>query len=288
MNINGTDVRSGDTIIDYRGSGPPVATGYHRYVFLLFKQAVGDLNYEAINGSMSTTSTSTRILISEFNLTLVGGDFFQAQFEGAAGVVNDRFRDEEIVPDILDDFTVELQKLNVAYHSSGVGVNLGNALKPSEVANQPDVTWESQPDSFYTLLMTDPDAPSRALPTLREYRHWLLMNVNGTDLSSGDAIFPYQGSGPPQGTGYHRYVFLLFRQQNDHIHYEMNDETAQRISTNTRNLIGLFNLTLVGGDFFQAEYEEGSSDAATVTINAFMLLAIFVFTNIFGLAYSTV
>ncbi len=154
MNINGTDVSAGDTIFNYRGSGPPVTTGYHRYVFLLFKQASNNLNYEMVNGSVSTSNTNTRILISEFNLTLVAGDFFQAQFEGVAGLVNDKFRDEEIVPDILDDFTVELQKLNISYHASGVGVDLGNALKPSEVRNEPEVMWESQPDSFYTLLMT--------------------------------------------------------------------------------------------------------------------------------------
>lgn len=154
MNINGTDISSGDTIFNYRGSGPPVATGYHRYVFLLFKQASSNLNYDTVNGSVSIIETSTRILISEFNLTLVAGDYFRAQFEGVAGLVNDKFRDEEIVPDVLDEVAVDLQKLNVTYHSSGVSVNLGNALKPSEVADQPDVTWESQPDSFYTLLMT--------------------------------------------------------------------------------------------------------------------------------------
>lgn len=154
MNINGTDISSGDTVFNYIGSGPPVTTGYHRYVFLLFKQASSSLNYAMVNGSLAIASTSTRILISEFNLTLVAGDFFQAQFEGVAGLVNDKFRDEEIVPDVLDDFTVELQKLNVTYHSSGVDVNLGNALKPSEVENEPEVTWETQSDTFYTILMT--------------------------------------------------------------------------------------------------------------------------------------
>lgn len=121
----------------------------------------------------------------------------------------------------------------------------------------------------------DPDAPSRELPTLREYRHWLLMNVNGTDLSSGDVIFPYRGSGPPEGTGLHRYVILLFRQADSHLQYEMNNETMAPANTNTRNLISTFNLTLVGGDFFQAEFE-GSSAAVTVSDNVFMIF-IFVF-----------
>lgn len=154
MNINGNDINSGDTIFNYIGSGPPVTTGFHRYVFLLFKQASNNLNYDMVNGTVSIIDTSTRILISEFNLTVVAGDFFRAQFEGVAGLVNDKFRDEEIVPDIIDDFTVELQKLNITYNSPGLGVNLGNVLTPSQVTDQPDVTWESQTSSFYTLLMT--------------------------------------------------------------------------------------------------------------------------------------
>lgn len=154
MNINGTNLTSGDTVFSYIGSGPPVTTGFHRYVFLLFKQASNNLNYDMVNGSVSIINTSTRILINEFNLTVVGGDFFRAQFEGVAGLVNDKFRDEEIVPDILDDFTVELQNLNVTYRSSGVDVNLGNVMTPSQVTDQPEVGWESQPDTFYTLLMT--------------------------------------------------------------------------------------------------------------------------------------
>lgn len=103
------------------------------------------------------------------------------------------------------------------------------------------------------------------------------MNVNGTDLSSGDVIFPYRGSGPPLGTGYHRYVLLVFRQANNNLQYEMNNETMAPANTNTRNLISQFNLTLVGGDFFQAAYEESAS--TTASTNVFML-TLFVFTNI--------
>lgn len=102
------------------------------------------------------------------------------------------------------------------------------------------------------------------------------MNVNGTDLSSGDIIFPYRGSGPREGTGLHRYVFLLFRQANSSLQFEMNNETMERASTNTRSLISEFNLTLVGGDFFQAEYEES---AGTATNNVLML-SVFVFTSV--------
>ncbi|GLH03134.1 Putative phosphatidylethanolamine-binding protein [Gryllus bimaculatus] len=57
--------------------------------------------------------------------------------------------------------------------------------------------------------MTDPDAPSRATPTNREFLHWLVGNVPGGDVARGEVLAEYVGSGPPLGTGLHRYVLLV-------------------------------------------------------------------------------
>ncbi len=51
---------------------------------------------------------------------------------------------------------------------------------------QPSVTWEAEPNSFYTLLMTDPDAPSRKNPVNGEWKHWLVVNIPGNKLSEGE------------------------------------------------------------------------------------------------------
>ena len=49
--------------------------------------------------------------------------------------------------------------------------------------------------------MLDPDAPSRANPTLREVAHWMVVNVPGNNVSQGEIKYQYRGSGAPQGTG---------------------------------------------------------------------------------------
>lgn len=68
--------------------------------------------------------------------------------------INDRFREEEIFPDILDQITTDLSQLNISYLTSGATVSLGNELLPSQVTIQPDVKWEAEADTYYTLLLT--------------------------------------------------------------------------------------------------------------------------------------
>ena len=97
-------------------------------------------------------------------------------------------------------------------YPSGAKVNLGNELTPTEVKDIPNVAWTADADSFYTLIMTDPDAPSRAEPTFREWHHWLVGNIPGNNLKDGTTLSEYIGSGPPKDTGLHRYVFVLYKQ----------------------------------------------------------------------------
>lgn len=65
---------------------------------------------------------------------------------------------------------------------------------------------------FIYFLISDPDAPSRKEPKFREWHHWLMGNIKGSDLEGADHLSRYIGSGPPPDTGLHRYVFLLYKQ----------------------------------------------------------------------------
>ena len=109
--------------------------------------------------------------------------------------VREQFEKESVVPDILDDYPVSL--LNVSY-PSGVKADLGNVVTPTQVKDQPTVQWEAKENSFYTLLMTDPDASSRAEPKFREVRHWLVVNIKGSDVASGETKYQFVGTGAPK------------------------------------------------------------------------------------------
>lgn len=97
-------------------------------------------------------------------------------------------------------------------YPSGVEVNLGNELTPTQVKDLPTVEYTADPNKFYTLVMTDPDAPSRIEPTYREFKHWVVVNIPGNDVVKGENLAEFVGSGPPMGTGLHRYVFLVYEQ----------------------------------------------------------------------------
>lgn len=71
-----------------------------------------------------------------------------------------------------------------------------------------------------TLLLVDPDAPSRNDPKSRSYKHWAVINILGSDVSSGDEITAYIGAGAPIRTGLHRYVFLIYKQADGRIDYK--------------------------------------------------------------------
>ncbi|KAH7709778.1 Phosphatidylethanolamine-binding protein PEBP [Aphelenchoides avenae] len=79
-------------------------------------------------------------------------------------------------------------------------------------AEQPEVSWPAEDDQLYTLVMVDPDAPTHTEPTLREYLHWLVVNIPGNDVKKGTELAGYYGPQPPRNSGQHRYVLLVYKQ----------------------------------------------------------------------------
>ncbi len=111
----------------------------------------------------------------------------------------------------------------------------GNTLKPADAQVIPEVYFTldveaSMEDSTYTFVLTDPDAPSRTDKKWSEFCHYIVSGLKiqtkgnspiddvatGTsiklDFSTGKTLVEYMGPAPPENTGKHRYVFLLFKE----------------------------------------------------------------------------
>ena len=61
--------------------------------------------------------------------------------------------------------------------------------------------WTAKPDTLYALFMMDPDAPSRKTPKKREWYHWAVLNIPGTNVEKGETVAEYIGAGPPAEIG---------------------------------------------------------------------------------------
>ncbi|EDV30583.1 uncharacterized protein Dana_GF23378 [Drosophila ananassae] len=163
---------------------------------------------------------------------------------------------DDIVPDVLD--AVPAGTVQVSYAENEV--SQGNELTPTQVKDTPTVQWcACEGDNLYTLLMVDPDAPSRQDPKFREILHWAVVNIKGSDITTGFPLATYVGSGPPQGTGLHRYIFLVYRQENKIEEGETipNNVRAGRLNFSARQFAAKHGLgDPIAANYYQAQYDD--------------------------------
>ncbi|KAL7127120.1 hypothetical protein ABFS83_14G233900 [Erythranthe nasuta] len=117
----------------------------------------------------------------------------------------------KVIDEVVDNFTTTV-KMSVMYKSNQ-RVNNGHELFPSTLTSKPRVVVHGgDMRTFYTLIMTDPDAPGPSDPYLREYLHWIITDIPGTtDSSFGKEVVSYEM--PRPNIGIHRIVFVLFKQK---------------------------------------------------------------------------
>lgn len=107
----------------------------------------------------------------------------------------------------------------------GVKANLGNTLSIEQSKKKPvDLSWRSSQEAFYTVVMTDPDAPSRRNATFAEFKHWIVGNIPGLKINEGKIIADYRPPSPPKGKRlsnflfkYRMVIYKVLFQELDHI-----------------------------------------------------------------------
>uniref|UniRef100_A0A2M3Z5S4 Putative phosphatidylethanolamine-binding protein n=1 Tax=Anopheles braziliensis TaxID=58242 RepID=A0A2M3Z5S4_9DIPT len=168
------------------------------------------------------------------------------------------FAEHDIVPVLIDRAPLVFAK--VVYRAKKL-VDAGKELQPVEVREEPKVEWCADPTALYTLIMLDPDSPSRMEPWNREFAHWLVGNIPGRHVEQGETMFQYMPVFPRAGSGCHRYIFLIFRQQcwNDYaaVPRISGKDRPPRIRFSTRDFAYRYSLgSPVAGNFFIAQYDD--------------------------------
>ncbi|KAF8685547.1 Phosphatidylethanolamine-binding protein [Rhizoctonia solani] len=143
--------------------------------------------------------------------------------------VQQKFTTEGVVPDVLTSFnpTGFLYLTYTGSLSDGTKAKVvlpGTSFARNDTLNTPQFSVEGIKNGTYLIAIVDPDAPSRANPTVSQIRHMFATNfvVSATRSASvirsmvlqnsTAAISPYFPPNPPVGSGAHRYVALLYAQ----------------------------------------------------------------------------
>ncbi|XP_077983170.1 large ribosomal subunit protein mL38-like [Glandiceps talaboti] len=173
-------------------------------------------------------------------------------------VFKDLFDSADFLPQVImhinydqtDDFTVPVHR--------------GNVVSPAEATNTPSISYSSSPDDLWTLLLTNPDG--HLLDNEAEYLHWMVGNIPGNEIEKGELICDYLKPFPAQGTGYHRLIYVLLKQDGK-IDFSSEQRQVPCFSLRERTFKTLdfyrkFEdvLTPAGLNFFQCRWDKSVTD----------------------------
>lgn len=178
---------------------------------------------------------------------------------------------KDIFPKVSDPSHLALSgTLSIVYPQPNVTVEQGNKLSTKDTQEPPKVTYTANTasplnlDKTYTLVLTDPDAPSRVDKKWSEYCHFVETGIKFHDtkgglITNGHKVIKYMGPGPPPGTGDHRYVFILFEEiEDNHIFTAIEDRANwgyDKPATGVEKWAMANKLKLLAINFFFAEHE---------------------------------
>ncbi|PKA55137.1 Protein mother of FT and TF 1 [Apostasia shenzhenica] len=133
-----------------------------------------------------------------------------------------------VIGDVVD-FFMPTVAMSVNFNSK----NISNScrIKPAMAINQPIIHITGRSSQLFTLVMTDPDAPSPSDPIMREWVH----------------------CGPQPTVGIHRYVLVLFLQKSP---FQVVAPPTTRANFSTREFAARFDLGLpVAAAYFNSQKE---------------------------------
>ncbi|KAJ3032306.1 hypothetical protein HDV00_007700 [Rhizophlyctis rosea] len=165
--------------------------------------------------------------------------------------------DGGVIGDVLPEGWQPETNLEVKF-PSGKKVTAGKELPLAATLTLPAITVTPlNPEAYHTILITDPDVPSRADPTLGEHRYLCVSNIPGDalakgDLTKGEWLQDWEAPEPEQGTGLHRFVVALYEQK-DREEMTVFERNEGRDGFGSYKWAEGFGMKAVGATFWQAQ-----------------------------------
>lgn len=96
-----------------------------------------------------------------------------------------------------------MTNLQVSIHNNIIYDGIVIPLKYTQ--ELPKINFTKNNNEKYTIIMVDPDAPSRKNPIYKYFLHWLVINNN-------EIIMDFTPPAPPKNSGPHRYFIFILKQ----------------------------------------------------------------------------
>ena len=115
------------------------------------------------------------------------------------------------------------------------------------------------PSAYHTVLITDPDVPSRSDPHLGERRYLCVANIPGEalaagDLTKGEWLQDWEAPSPEPGSGLHRFVLVVYEQPGaEKIEMSVFDSRDGRNQFGSYKWAEGFGMKAIGANFWQAQ-----------------------------------
>jgi len=183
-------------------------------------------------------------------------------------LLQDIFMGNEVIPDIIDE--APRYPLDLTYKT--IRTFPGMRLTADMTRFKPMLKWPAQPDSLYTIVLSNLDINSRRNRTLSEFWHWFVANVPGDSVDDGEVIFDLLFPLVlPEGDGDHRYGYFVFEQPGQLDYAEEGgptDSCSPQMSNgrgpfkSTKNFMKKYNLDLTAATFLIIDSNEASMEIA--------------------------
>lgn len=129
------------------------------------------------------------------------------------------------------------------------------------ILKAPNVSYEADPDQYYTLIMLDVDSPTKEKPVFGQLLIWKIVNIPGSEVHKGETVSEYSAHVAWKKGEPHRYVLLLFKQHQKQI---FNDKFQSAFHTlNHRIGFSVVKFSMkyrlgkpIAGNFFQLKYDD--------------------------------
>ncbi|XP_031699539.1 large ribosomal subunit protein mL38 [Anarrhichthys ocellatus] len=162
--------------------------------------------------------------------------------------------------------------LRICYSQDNSGqVHYGNRLTPTEASSVPQIAFDAEEGSLWTILLTCPD--EHLLDNEAEYVHWLVGNIPGGAVQAGEELCHYMPPFPARGTGFHRYIYVLFKQDGPiNFQEEVRPSPCHSLVDRSFKTMDFYrkhqdNMTPAGLSFFQCQWDESVTDTFHTTLN---------------------